>query len=164
MGWVKQQMEYITSASQSINSENLIDMKINKITHEVAVSPQITVKDINTIKQYGFRSIICNRPDYEDDSQPLFADISDAAKNNGLVAEHLPVVSSTLYHPKNRQAFKRLINELPKPILAYCRSGTRCATLWSLSQLGDIAVDEILQLSRQAGYEVAITDPHQKKQ
>ncbi|MEK7693844.1 MAG: TIGR01244 family phosphatase, partial [Pseudomonadota bacterium] len=30
-------------------------------------------------------------------------------------------------------AFGLLVAELPKPVLAYCRTGTRSATLWNLA-------------------------------
>jgi sulfide:quinone oxidoreductase len=30
-------------------------------------------------------------------------------------------------------AFGQLLDELPKPVFAYCRSGMRCTTLWRLS-------------------------------
>jgi sulfide:quinone oxidoreductase len=32
------------------------------------------------------------------------------------------------------EAFATLFATLPKPVFAYCRSGTRSATLWSLAK------------------------------
>jgi len=31
-------------------------------------------------------------------------------------------------------AFARLLDVLPRPVLAYCRSGARSTTLWNLAQ------------------------------
>lgn len=47
-------------------------MKTNRLTERLSVSPQITVPDMQTIKEQGFRPIICNRPDGEGSDQPTF--------------------------------------------------------------------------------------------
>jgi sulfide:quinone oxidoreductase len=53
------------------------------------------------------------------------------------------------------QEFGALLAELPKPVLAYCRSGTRCATLWSLSEAGKRPLSDIVARAAAAGYDVA---------
>jgi sulfide:quinone oxidoreductase len=52
-------------------------------------------------------------------------------------------------------AFAELMAELPKPVLAYCRTGTRCATLWCLSQAGQRPLTDILGRAQSAGYDMA---------
>jgi sulfide:quinone oxidoreductase len=47
-----------------------------------------------------------------------------------------------------------LMVELPKPVLAYCRSGTRCAALWCLSQAGKRPLPDILARAQAAGYDM----------
>jgi sulfide:quinone oxidoreductase len=44
---------------------------------------------------------------------------------------------------------------MPGPVLAYCRSGTRSATLWSLAQAGARPFDEILSATAAAGYDMS---------
>lgn len=45
-----------------------------------------------------------------------------------------------------------LFNELPKPMLGYCRTGRRTATVWALSQAGKKSVPEIfLKSASRAG-------------
>jgi sulfide:quinone oxidoreductase len=39
-------------------------------------------------------------------------------------------------------------------VLAYCRTGTRCATLWSLSQAGQRPLPDILSRTQAAGYDM----------
>ena len=39
----------------------------------------------------GFKSIICARPDGEDNGQPCFSDVADEARRNGLEPVHSPV-------------------------------------------------------------------------
>lgn len=53
---------------------------------------------------------------------------------------------------------------MPGPVLAYCRSGTRSATIWALSQSGLQTRDEILTAAARAGYDLrgiagALRDP-----
>lgn len=59
-------------------------MKINALTTQLAVSPQIAVQDIPAIATAGYKSIICNRPDGEGADQPGFAEIEQAALAAGL--------------------------------------------------------------------------------
>jgi sulfide:quinone oxidoreductase len=44
---------------------------------------------------------------------------------------------------------------LPKPVLAYCRTETRSATLWSLARANDLPVADILSATKQAGYDMS---------
>ena len=55
-------------------------MEIRQVTDDYAVSGQIAVDDIRAIKEAGYRSIICNRPDDEQPGHPTAADIAVAAK------------------------------------------------------------------------------------
>ena len=47
------------------------------------------------------------------------------------------------------------MREMPKPILAYCRSGTRCTMLWSISEIDEREADDILRLTGNAGYDMS---------
>ena len=48
------------------------------------------------------------------------------------------------------------LDRLPGPVLAYCRSGTRSATLWSLSEAArGRGMADILALTKQAGYDMS---------
>lgn len=78
----------------------------------------------------GFRSIINNRPDHEGGpAQPTNASLEAAARAQGLAYAFLPVASS-LQTPDEIARFGELIETLPKPILAFCRSGTRSGRLY----------------------------------
>lgn len=63
------------------------------------------------------------------------ADIAAAAKELGMQARHLPIEPGKAT-PKDGDAFGALMKELPKPILAYCRTGMRSTALWKLSHPG----------------------------
>ena len=40
-------------------------LDITKLDHKLSVAGQISIDDIAEIATSGYRSIICNRPDYE---------------------------------------------------------------------------------------------------
>ena len=44
------------------------------------------------------------------------------------------------------------INKSERPVLAYCTSGTRCAAIWALGQIGKMSKDEILKTALESGY------------
>ena len=78
----------------------------------------------------GFHSVVNNRPDFEyGPDQPTNAAIEAAALAAGLEYRFLPVGPSS-QTPEQIAAFAQLLAELPRPILAFCRSGNRSANLF----------------------------------
>ncbi len=128
-------------------------MDIKTIDREISVSPQILPGDIKALAEAGFKTIICNRPDGEGNDQPLFHEIEEAAKQAGLTAHYLPVQSGKV-EDKEAKAFGELLESAAKPVLAYCRTGTRSITLWSLSRGDKLALTDILARAKQAGYDM----------
>tara|TARA_R110000787_G_scaffold36948_20_gene94182 strand:- start:2091 stop:3764 length:1674 start_codon:yes stop_codon:yes gene_type:complete len=128
-------------------------MDIKPLAAGLSVSAQITPTDMQAIKDAGFRAIICNRPDGEGADQPTFDEIAAAAKKAGLEARYLPIVSGKV-SDADADAFDTAMTELPGPILAYCRSGTRSATLWSLAQATKRSLADILAATKAAGYDM----------
>jgi sulfide:quinone oxidoreductase len=124
------------------------------IDQTLSVSEQIKPDDIAAIAAAGFKSIICNRPDGEGADQPAFAEIEAAAKPAGLTAVYQPIVSGKV-GDEDAAVFGKLMANLPKPIFAYCRTGTRSTTLWSLSEgARGRALPDILATSNGAGYDM----------
>ncbi|MCB9942292.1 MAG: TIGR01244 family phosphatase [Geminicoccaceae bacterium] len=128
-------------------------MQLKQIDDRISVSAQIMERDLAELADRGFRSVICNRPDGETGDQPNFDEIARAAKEAGVEARYLPVVSGKV-SDEDARSFGRLMSELPGPILAYCRTGTRSATLWSLSQAGKLPMSDILSKTAAAGYDM----------
>lgn len=129
-------------------------MDIKKITDGLSVSPQITAADLPTIKAAGFRSVICNRPDAEAGDQPGHEEIHEAAMAEGMEFRFLPVTPG-IVTDDTADGFGAALTELPGPVLAYCRTGTRSATLWSLSQANTLSLPEILAATKAAGYDMS---------
>jgi sulfide:quinone oxidoreductase len=121
----------MNAGSRSTGPE--IAMHPRRLSDILSVSRQIGVDDIGAIAGAGFRSIVCNRPDDEDPGQPQFATIAAAAAAVGLRAVHQPVASGAVT-ATDGVMFASILADLPKPVLAYCRSGARSTTLWTLCQ------------------------------
>jgi sulfide:quinone oxidoreductase len=104
-------------------------MDIRKINDSISVSPQIRLEDAHELARLGFKSIISNRPDGEEDGQPSAESICMAAEGAGLEFRHIPVVASNITD-RDVTLFADGMKDLPKPVVAFCRSGTRsCDTL-----------------------------------
>lgn len=128
-------------------------MEIRQITPRYSVSPQITVEDIPAIKAAGFAKVICNRPNAEVPPHMQSDVIGRAIREAGLEFEVLELTHQTMT-PVNVSHQKTLIESGPGPVLAYCASGTRCSVVWALGQTDSLPVDEILEATRKAGYEL----------
>lgn len=104
--------------------------QVQQLSADVCVAPQLDPASMAWAAQAGFKSVINNRPDFEGGpGQPTSAAIEAAAKAAGLHYVHLPV-QPALQTPQEVARFAELLAELPKPILAFCRSGTRSGKLF----------------------------------
>lgn len=127
--------------------------KYIKLDEKFSISGQLSVSDLESIKEQGYTAIICNRPDYEDPGQLLVADIESCATELGLHFLHIPVSGSG----PTMQAVdltKQALDEASGPVLAYCRSGMRSTMLWALASAmrGDVSSDEIISVASDAGF------------
>ena len=88
-----------------------------------AVAPQLAPEDMAAVAAAGFRSVINNRPDGEGGpSQPASADIEKAARALGLEYRHQPVNGAAIQQ-QDVETFSELVETLPGPVLAFCRTG-----------------------------------------
>lgn len=129
-------------------------MTFNTINSEVSVAPQIAASDLADLARLGFKTVICNRPDGEGNDQPLFHEIEEAAQKAGLEAHYLPVESGKVMDA-DAEKFGDLLDGARKPVLAYCRTGTRSITLWSLSRADTMPLPDILAKAKDAGYDMS---------
>ena len=106
-------------------------LSIRQLSNDVAVAPQLGPEAMAEAAAAGFRSVINNRPDFEaGPTQPTSASVEAAARAAGLAYAWLPVAPS-VQSADEIARFAELLATLPKPILAFCRSGTRSAKLYA---------------------------------
>ena len=107
-----------------------------QLSPDVCVAGQLDAAAMDWAAKAGFKSVINNRPDFEGGAeQPTSAAIEAAAVSAGLRYAHLPVAPS-IQTPDEVERFARLMDELPKPILAFCRSGARSGRLFRAANGG----------------------------
>lgn len=128
-------------------------MDFRKIDETISVSPQIQLGDIAEAAKLGFRTIIANRPDFEEPGQPAMSDLEAAATSAGLNWVYQPVQSGNILDSDVEQ-FAGIYDQVEKPILAFCRSGTRCCALWAMSQSTKAPADALLIKAYNAGYDL----------
>lgn len=109
-------------------------MTIKSLTPFLSVSPQILPSQVAGLAQAGFKSVVCNLPDGEGGpGQPGFDQIAAAAQAAGMAAAYLPITPGQI-GPAEGAAFADLLDRLPPPVLAFCRSGNRSSLLWAAAQ------------------------------
>jgi uncharacterized protein (TIGR01244 family) len=107
-----------------------MSLPLTPIAPDVCVAPQMTPQAMAEAARAGFRSVINNRPDFEHGpDQPTSAEVEAAALAAGLAYRHLPVAGG-YQSPEEIAAFAALLAELPRPVLAFCRSGARSTRLY----------------------------------
>ncbi|CUS56440.1 MULTISPECIES: TIGR01244 family sulfur transferase [unclassified Hyphomonas] len=127
---------------------------IRRVTEAFAVAPQINEEDVAQIQAAGFKTIVANRPDGEGGvDQPRMGAIRAKAESLGLAFVALPFSGAPT--PEVVERMSNILNEAPQPVLAYCRTGTRCITAWALTHAGQGTGQEIVDAAADAGYDLS---------
>jgi sulfide:quinone oxidoreductase len=129
-------------------------MELRVIDEGLTVAPQMQPEELAALAEQGFVAVICNRPDGEEQDQPMLDDMRAAAQAAGLAFHHLPV-SGGLFPPAAVAAFGAIRRGTPGKVLAYCRTGTRAATLDALANVHGLSVAERLSRAAAAGYDLS---------
>ena len=109
-------------------------LPLQAIAPDICVAPQLNAAAMAEAAAAGFRSVVNNRPDFEGGAdQPTSAQIQAAAVAAGLEYRYLPVAGG-YQSPQEIEAMAQLLAELPRPLLAFCRSGARSSRLYAQAQ------------------------------
>ena len=108
-------------------------MQTTQITDFLSVAGQISKDDIADLAKSGVATIINNRPDNEEPGQLTAAEAEAEAKKHGIDYRYLPVTTNSITRAQVAE-FEKLLLRSPTPILAHCRSGTRCYLMWAASR------------------------------
>jgi sulfide:quinone oxidoreductase len=125
-----------------------------RLSDRLSVTPQIDPADMQALADAGFRSIISNRPDGEDEGQPSWEMIERAARDAGMEARHIPVIPGAITDD-DAGRFATALDELPGPVVGFCRTGMRSVTLWALANADKRSPEELIAAAADAGYDIA---------
>lgn len=126
-----------------------------RLTNKLLVSSQIVPEDLPALDALGIRTIVCNRPDGEDVSQPASDALAQAARDLGMTFTSLPMTPKMEMRAGDAERFGEILDGTQGEVLAYCRTGKRSVSMWARSQLGRMATDEIERAAAQSGFDVA---------
>lgn len=102
---------------------------VHWLTQQLAITGQIDASDIAEIQRMGFKTVICNRPDFEYGAdQPTADSIQAATTAAGMAFYHLPVTPDG-GTAADAKTMGELLGKADTPVLAYCRTGGRCMSL-----------------------------------
>lgn len=104
-----------------------------RINDQLSVAGQISLDEIGALAKQGFATIVNNRPDQEEPGQLGQAEAKAEAERLGLQYLYQPVTTSSI-SKADVVAFHNALLRSPQPVLAHCRSGTRCYLLWGLTK------------------------------
>ncbi len=130
--------------------------KIVQLEFDIYVAPQLVEADFAEIAARGFRSVVNNRPDFEAPDQLPNEQAEAAALCHGLQFRFLPVANLNVTDDVLVNAFAQLMDDLPRPTLFYCRSGTRCTILWAQVAVLRLGVAATLEIASEAGYDLEV--------
>ena len=120
----------ITTAAVYANAENFS----RSLSEKVSVSGNMNTQKFESLMHDGFKSVIVNRPDQEDGNQVSVSQLRNIAEKSNISVIYQPVQSGKIT-ATDVQEFAKYYNELPKPILMICRSGTRSSSLYNQAKM-----------------------------
>lgn len=126
-----------------------------QLSDRIFASPQITTAEVAQAAAQGIGLIVNNRPEDESDDQTPGAEIEAAARAAGLDYVAIPVTHAG-FSQAQVKAMSAALASTDKPVLTYCRSGTRSTLLWALAEADQgHSPDALAAAAANAGYDVA---------
>jgi len=123
---------------------------VRALSKDVFVAGQIGPDQIALLKEQGIATIINNRPDFEAPSQPKSDELKSQIEAAGLNYAFLPMAGGL--SPELIEQSVSAFKTLPRPILAFCASGTRSTALWGFAHVKELGVEGVMNAMQAAGY------------
>lgn len=128
-------------------------LEIVNLTPEFAIGPQIGPDDIGALRDAGFAAILNARPDDEIGTYMPSDKAERLARAAGLAYAFTPTEGHAIFEHDVIDRFEAALAELPRPIYAHCKSGTRASILWALVAARHRDVEDVIATLRAAGQE-----------
>lgn len=130
-----------------------------QLSDRVFASPQIGLAEVAEAARMGISLIINNRPEGESDDQVPGEEIASAARTAGMDYVAIPVTHAG-FSESQMKAMAAALASTDKPVLAYCRSGTRSTLLWALAEASKGQnPEDLAKAAAGAGYDLASIRP-----
>ena len=106
------------------------DILSKTLNAQVSVAGQMTTDKFQQLIKAGFKSVIVNRPDQEQGNTVSVAQLRQIAEQSEVSVIYQPILSGKISQTDVTE-FAKYYNELPKPILMVCRSGSHSSILFN---------------------------------
>ena len=106
------------------------DILSKTLNAQVSVAGQMTTDKFQQLIKDGFKSVIVNRPDQEQGNTVSVAQLRQIAEQSEVSVIYQPILSGKISQTDVTE-FAKYYNELTKPILMICRSGSRSSILFN---------------------------------
>ena len=125
---------------------------VRQLDDKTLVNGQISPDDIPDLKALGVTLVVNNRPDGEDDDQPLSADIEAAVRDAGMDYRHVPIARGM--GPSDVEAMREAMHAAGDgKLFAFCRSGNRSTLAWAIAKNEDgMGREELERCAQGAGF------------
>ncbi|MCL4766271.1 MAG: TIGR01244 family phosphatase [Hyphomicrobiaceae bacterium] len=127
---------------------------ITYITPSFAVTDMPSPEDFGRFAALGFKSVIGNRPDNEEEGQITGREEAVLAWRDGLRFRHIPAAKHGLFTDAVVEPMADALNALEGPVIAHCKTGLRSAIVWAAASARSQPVDCVLAALRKAGFDL----------
>lgn len=126
---------------------------IRQLGERTLVSGQIAPEEVAGLAGRGITLLVNNRPDAEEEGQPLASEIEEAAAKAGIDYRFVPIFRGI--GPADVEAMRQAIRAAEGgKLLAFCRSGTRSALACALAHREEgMAAEEVADRLISAGFD-----------
>lgn len=128
-------------------------MQLHELDPGLWVAPALSVSDLDDLSKRGVKALICNRRPGEAEDHDAQA-LAARAAILGMRWRAIPVAPGE-YDEEDVAAFAEALRELPRPLVAFCRTGRRAVHLWAQAQSRepDCDLPALLAAARAAGHD-----------
>jgi uncharacterized protein (TIGR01244 family) len=126
---------------------------IRQLDDRTLVSGQVAPHEVAGLAEQGITMLVNNRPDGEEQDQPMASDIEAAAGQAGIAYRFVPIMRGI--GPADVESMQEAMGAARDgKMLAFCRSGTRSALACALAHREDGASrDQVEQRLSDAGFD-----------
>ncbi|KPQ24492.1 MULTISPECIES: TIGR01244 family sulfur transferase [unclassified Halomonas] len=130
-------------------------MQTQPLETDIEITSALTVEELEQVKANGFKTVICNCKPGESAEFPDEDAYRKKAADIGLQWVHIPVTPGD-YSQADVAAFADAMQRLPRPILAFCRTGKRATHLWAYAKRHSEQCDlaELFNAAKSAGFDL----------
>ncbi len=137
---------------------------LRTVKSNFSVAPQLEPDDFAKLRALGFVTVINNRPDKEPGVTLTSHQARMIAKQVGLRFAHVPANSHDLFDFALIDQMAETLKANPGPVVAYCKSGTRSAILWALTEARHRSAGQVLADLAIADFDLEVLRPELKAQ